>query len=718
MKPLPLADLVRNYGKILPEVLRDAVQPVYNFELDEVFSPGELDHLRTLGADLPLKIWTEKGPAEWTGPLPGQQHVIAALVKSWTQDIVNIILRGEAGIGKTQIALMALDMADRAGLDVFPVVIIEPRRVTKQWRERIKVIVPNALTIKLERPVDVELMASMNRVYRHKKRIFGLIPTSMLSRSTGRTAAGRLMSYEWTQTPEGRVAVAHSPMLLKRYGESVVACPSCYTPMVDVPSPWSRYTEDTMNDMEKLEGVIKKGFNVLCPNCGGALFQDTPILPMGITERTRAPLYDVGEYIYRNRKRLARIGRGPFMNTLIVDELHEMAKDTSIRGSTTYTLSRMARQLLGLTATLYGGQASTLFWLYFMFNPDKWSDWGDMEQARALWIKELANVAKITKTDTTNDKVSKTKKELPSAPPRLVKMMATSTVHVKLSDLGVAMPPLKVYGLRVALDPDHQEAYMDMFMTAVKAKQGGHGTSAKLQSSLTYAIAPTLEYHTVHTPGIKIFPDSYICAPERALIKFVDDEKALGRKTIIYVTHTDVRDIVPRLMDVLGRSNITSVRQPKNIDREDIPSWLNNEAAQHDTVILNQRAVSGIDAVKFQNAFFYEIDYSVYPVDQAARRHWRLNQVEACKTVFLEVEKTMLFRALVLVMQRMAAASVLYGDDIEAQVGKYSAHSLITQAIKEELAGVELPDLSELYEKAAESITEHITEEQPNGIGI
>ncbi len=715
MKPLPLSDLVRNYGKILPEVLKDAVQPVYNFDLEEVFSPGELEYLVTLGAEMPLSIWSEDGPIEWRGPLPGQQHVIAALTKSWSEHIKKIIIRGEAGIGKTQIALMALDMADRAGLDVFPAVIIEPRRVTKQWRERIKVIVPDAITIKLERPADVELMASMNRVYRGRKRIFGLIPTSMLSRSPGRSAASHVVSYSEIITSKGSEKIPHSPMLLKKYGEHAVACPTCYQPMVDVVSPWSRKLTQTIEDTPGLEGIIKRGFSVCCPKCGGPLFQETAPLPMGRSERTRSPQYDVGEYIYRNRKRLERIGRGPFMNTLVIDELHKMANDSSIRGSTTYTLARMSEYLLGLTATLYGGQASSLFWLYFMFNPHEWPNWGDMDQAKALWMKELANVAKVTKKSNNGwGKDSKTKKELPSAPPRLVAMMATSTVHVKLGDLGIKMPPLQVSGLRVKLDADHHEAYMGMFKSAVAAQQSGKArakAAGKMQSSLTYAIAPTLDYHSIHNPTIRIFPDSYVCAPERALLKFVLDELNDDRKTIIYVTHTDVRDIVPRLMDVLSRGQVTSVRLPKSLDREDMPAWLREEAPKYDAVILNQKAIEGVDAVKFQNVFFYEIDYSVYPVDQASRRHWRLGQIEYCKTVFMEVEHTMLFRALALVMQRMAAASVLYGDDIEAQVGKYSAHSLITQAIKEELAGVELPDLGSLYQKAAEAITNQSEEE-------
>ena len=131
-----LTDLVEKYGRLFPEVLKDAVEPVYNMKLDTVFKDDEIAKLQKLGHTLPLRIVDEHGKIqEWRGPLPGQQHVIAALVAAMREDTRRFILRGETGVGKTQIALMTLEMAADAGFDMFPVLITEPRRVTKQWRE-------------------------------------------------------------------------------------------------------------------------------------------------------------------------------------------------------------------------------------------------------------------------------------------------------------------------------------------------------------------------------------------------------------------------------------------------------------------------------------------------------------------------------------------------------------------------------------------------------
>ncbi len=719
----PLSELVRKYGKSLPDVLKDAVQPIYNFDMENVFDPGEIEYLEQLGSEMPLNIFTERGPAIWNGPLPGQQHVIAAIVKAWQEDVRNIIIRGEAGVGKTQISVMAMEMALRDGMDVFPAIVIEPRRVTRQWRNRVKQILPDVMTLKIEKPADVELFAALARIYRDRKKLMGFIPNSMISRSSGMRAVGRMVSYRRTKGVDDRYEPI-SPFLLGQTGYMAVGCPTCFYPQVEIPAKgWSRMKTESLFTMADLEKVLNRGQRPFCDKCGGALFEEVAAIPVGKTAADRHLRFDVGEYLYRNRKRLHRLARGPVYRTLVIDEMHKMANDSSIRGGTVAMLANYAEYVMGLSATIYGGTASSLMWLYFMFYPEEWHNWGgSLSQARLRWIDELANTAVITKTKRINvgtPHETRTKKELPSAPPKLVKMLAPKTIHVKIEDLGILMPPYEILGIPVELDPDHKREYDAFFkQTLAKAQsyKGGMFASAHLQSSLTYAIAPTVDFHSDNDANVKLFPESYVCAPERALIEFVTAELENDRKTIIYVTHTDVRDIVPRIMWALDQNNVSSIRLPKSINREDIPDWLQDEAPKFDTVILNQKAVEGVDAVKFQNTFFYEVDYSVYPVEQASRRHWRLNQVRPCKTVFLEVRGTMLFRALAMVMQKMAAASVLYGDDIEAQIGKFSAHSLLTQAIKDELEDTELPDIGDLYQKAAENITKGTTNDNGSDV--
>jgi hypothetical protein len=205
--------------------------------------------------------------------------------------------------------------------------------------------------------------------------------------------------------------------------------------------------------------------------------------------------------------------------------------------------------------------------------------------------------------------------------------------------------------------------------------------------------------------SVRVFPEDYICAPERTLLKFLKDEKTDGRKTIVYVTHSDKRDLIERIITLLKMEKMTGIRLPTSLDREDIPEWLEVEAPKCDVVILNQKAIEGVDAIHFQNVFFYEVDYSLYPVPQAAGRHWRLGQTQPCKTMFLEVPKTMLYRALALSMEKLGAASTLYGDDLDAMSSKFTTGSVLTEALKQELKGTPLPNLDDAYKRAAQVIT-------------
>jgi hypothetical protein len=274
VKVQTLTDLVQKYGKLFPEVLVDAVEPVYNFELEKVFNPVQLDKLRALGSDLPLRTVGEDGQiSEWRGPLPGQQHVIAALCAALNEGTSRFILRGETGVGKTQIALMTLEMAKDLGHDMFPVLVTEPRRVTKQWRQRVKVIVPDAVTMTITKPIDAEIFAGMARVYRGKKKLFGFIPNSMISRGPGFRSVYRMVGFNWNKRDMDRNYVPMSIFSPMR-DKIAVGCPVCYLPFIDVNLPATRFKKDNLYHPDDLENMVKRGLRIFCPRCNSAMFEE------------------------------------------------------------------------------------------------------------------------------------------------------------------------------------------------------------------------------------------------------------------------------------------------------------------------------------------------------------------------------------------------------------------------------------------------------------
>lgn len=710
----PLNELVERYGSVLAPALADRVVPIYQFDESQTLTAPQIERLNQLGKDMPLKLWTPSGEIEWRGALPGQRHAIAALVAGFKAGTNRIIERGETGVGKTQITLMALDLLQFGGTKVFPALVLTPSRLVKQWQTRAKLMLPNVATWQINTPEDADVFASMTRLYRGKKNLIGILSMSMVSRGPGWHPVYRWVGYEGNATMGGKPQDI-KPVTPFKDGRLALGCPVCYQPMINVDIPHEGRIH--FFAPEQLIKLLNTGIKVHCPRCGSPLFEETRELREGSTREDRHLLYDVGEYIWRNWNRLSNKAGEPFFRTLITDEMHKMMGTASIRGETWRNLMHRARWALGLTATPYGGTASSIRMIYHSFFPKTWEEWGGFDSQR--WVDELGNEAFIQKypvSAVTNGTVnqqkirasSQQKKELPSANFRLAAMLMPRMIHVRLEHLGIQMPPYSIGGVSCELDPDHQAAYDVMADRALAGLKGAHYgplNSAYMQNCLTYALAPWMRRNAEVVKNVRVFPEDYVCAPERTLMKFCKDEKEAGRKTIVYVTHSDKRDLIDRIITLLKLQGMSGVRLPTSLDREDIPEWLEGTAPQSDVVILNQKAIEGVDAIHFQNAFFYEVDYSLYPVPQAAGRHWRLGQTRPCKTVFLEVPKTMLYRALALTMEKLGAASTLYGDDLDAMSSKFTTGSVLTEALKQELKGTPLPDLDSAYKRAAQVIT-------------
>jgi hypothetical protein len=119
-----------------------------------------------------------------------------------------------------------------------------------------------------------------------------------------------------------------------------------------------------------------------------------------------------------------------------------------------------------------------------------------------------------------------------------------------------------------------------------------------------------------------------------------------------------------------------------------------------DVLICNPRLVqTGLDLVDFATSIFYEIEYSVYLVQQASRRTWRLGQTQPVEIYFPIYAGTMEHRAVGHVGRKVAAAQLLYGDDIagalvqEAEVDYGFLESLAREVIE----NTDLPDLGQIF---------------------
>ena len=119
-----------------------------------------------------------------------------------------------------------------------------------------------------------------------------------------------------------------------------------------------------------------------------------------------------------------------------------------------------------------------------------------------------------------------------------------------------------------------------------------------------------------------------------------------------------------------------------------------------DCLICNPRLVqTGLDLVDFPTSIFYEPEYSVYLIQQASRRTWRLGQTEPVHIYFAVYDHTMEHRAVAHVGKKVAAAQLLYGDDVAGALVEQAGvgGSFLEELAREVAANTEIPDLGELF---------------------
>ena len=103
---------------------------------------------------------------------------------------------------------------------------------------------------------------------------------------------------------------------------------------------------------------------------------------------------------------------------------------------------------------------------------------------------------------------------------------------------------------------------------------------------------------------------------------------------------------------------------PKTIEADKREAWIRKHVDDIDVLITHPKKVeTGLDLVEFQNAVFYEIEYSLYTLQQAMRRIWRLGQTQPVKIIYLVYRDCFESAAFALMKEKMKAASLLYGDD-------------------------------------------------------
>ena len=165
--------------------------------------------------------------------------------------------------------------------------------------------------------------------------------------------------------------------------------------------------------------------------------------------------------------------------------------------------------------------------------------------------------------------------------------------------------------------------------------------------------------HAPALPGDRLYPK------EQALVDLVRHERAAGRRVIGFVTHTDRRDLTPRLEHVLAGAGFqVAVLKAATVPPERREEWIARRAAEGaDVLLVNPRLVqTGLDLLEWPTLAWVEPEFSVYVMRQASRRSWRPGQQRPVQVPFLAYGGTMQAEALALVAAKLRSALLVEGE--------------------------------------------------------
>ncbi|MDD5394850.1 MAG: SNF2-related protein [Thiothrix sp.] len=396
-----------------------------------------------------------------------------------------------------------------------------------------------------------------------------------------------------------------------------------------------------------------------------------------------------------------------YFSLLVTDEAHEFKNGDSAQGQAFGVLAAKARKVLLLTGTLMGGYADDLFHLLFRANPRRMIEDGYKYRNRSLggavmaFMRDhgiLKDVFKSTtggshKTSRGEKDSQRTSKAPGFGPTGICRFILPYTVFLKLKDIGGnVLPSYDEHYVEVGMEDGQRDAYeslsADLTYEMRRALAKGDTTllGVVLNALLRWpetcfrdetvrhprtgdilAGAPALFGETESIlPGGTVQVDSLArwTPKEQKLLDICKAEKAKGRRVLVYTTYTGKQDTSQRLKTLLGTAGLKTDVLRSSVSTEQREDWILDRVDRGiDVLVCNPELVkTGLDLLEFPTIVFMQTGYSVYTLQQAARRSWRIGQRLPVAVYFLGYENTAQTACLALMAEKIAVSQSTSGD--------------------------------------------------------
>jgi hypothetical protein len=626
-----------------------------------------------------------------------QRHIVGACYAA-LQHQKSVIIAGEPGMGKTIVGatLAAALLPHMRPQDC--VVLTAPPHLLDKWQREIEEAAPGVAWTRILRTVD-DVRAFMDEAARLGA---GRLKVGILSRESAKLGEGWALAVQWQKQylrrrPRPGVAQEQENEQGDDQGDTPGEQPKRVEPAIltirQALCPTCGHEIRRADDSVPSEAWLAR-VPRFCHACGGALWQKARTFSAPRPERgekypRRNPRTPLAEYI---AKRFP--GR---VYLYIADELHELHQILSTdQGEAMMSLANAAQKVVGLTGTVYGGKASSLYGIEFAFSPSVRTryPWGKGLNA---WVRDMGALERVVEYKPEYDRSGKysgkrrieyAPREIPGCSPLLVREIVGNAVFVGLHDMGRAMPPYEEIPVPIEPDPqvaalyDEAKAKLLDYLRERRLEGDGSALGMYLQTLLSWPSAPWRAEPCIHRRRLGRESDEFIevlvhtipaldedrlYPKEEWLIQTVRKELAQGRGVGIFVRQTGRRDIQPRIERILLehvpgarpfvlRSSVEAARRESVLARQ-------VEAGANVLVCQPKLVSTGLDLISYPTLLFLETEYSLYTLAQASRRAWRLIQNQPCRTYYPYYLGMMEQQAVELIGRKQLAAGLLYGEN-------------------------------------------------------
>jgi hypothetical protein len=409
------------------------------------------------------------------------------------------------------------------------------------------------------------------------------------------------------------------------------------------------------------------------PVCGAPLFQFT-----------------------RNRRvgaaRLAQKKQRGLFKVYIADELHKSKSLDTDSGVADQRLIAGTKYSLGLTGTLFGGNASSIFPILYRRVPEVRARFGFNDLTRwvdtyGLWEKKWSeDNASVTGrgASTGIKRWGYRSRELPGVSPAVIRYLLPIAVFGQVTDLGYELPPfsdeVELVSMTDEMVSQYRNADARILYEAMKLlrSDGDPGGLSVWFSFCRFRpnsmFRPEVVSYDGKWGGGFAFDlpavDGWL-PKERRLAEIIAENARRRRKTLVFAEQTGTRDIRHRMQRAIEEVGNPLVGRPLRVEvlsaGDMAPArrmaWIKANAPGMDALIVNPKLVeTGLTLTMFSDIAFYEVTPSLYTLWQSMRRVWRLGQDKDVTTKFLAYAGTVEADILQRMGKKMKYASMLYGD--------------------------------------------------------